>query len=190
MNMTNAVYFSKFLVTKQVFFQTNHSYALVNLKPLVPGHILIVPLRTQVHNLCDLTSEETLDYFDTLQVIHQFIKWQFKADSLNIAIQDGPEAGQTVPHLHTHVIPRYRLNNVGDRFYEDLDKWRFNDWEQRRQDYLSMGAREGRKAFAKPDDQRYARTQEDMEDEARYLANQLNKFFLENPHLKRECLSL
>lgn len=188
--MTNAIYFSRFLVTKQVFYKTNYTYALVNLKPLVPGHILIVPLRTGVHNLCDLTKEETVDYFDTLQVVHQFIKWQFKADSLNIAIQDGPEAGQTVPHLHTHVIPRYRTGNVGDRIYDDLDKWRFEVWEQRRTEYLDMGARDGRKSLAKPDDQRHARTTEDMNQEAVFLRNQVDKFFLENPHLKRDICSL
>lgn len=183
---SNAVYFSKFLVTTQVFYKTRHTFALINLKPLVPGHILIIPLRTQVVRLKDLNHEETIDYFDTLQVIHQFIKWQFKADSLNIAIQDGPEAGQTVPHLHTHVIPRYRVHNKGDRIYEDLDQWRFQQWEQRRKEYLDVGGREGRKALAKPDDQRYERTAEDMKQEANHLKSQLSKFFEQYPHLKRD----
>lgn len=187
---SQAVYFSKILVTSQVFYKTKYTYALVNLKPLLPGHILIVPLRTGVHNLCDLNKEETIDYFDTVQVVHQFIKWQFQADSLNIAIQDGPEAGQTVPHLHTHVIPRYRANNNGDRIYEDLDQWRFQQWEQRRQEYLGAGGREGRKQLAKPDDQRFARGVEEMAQEAKYLREQFSKFFEEYPHLKRDICEI
>lgn len=66
---------------------------------------------------------ESQDYFKTLQLIHRFIKWQYKADSINVAIQDGPEAGQSVPHLHTHIIPRYKINNVGDLIYDKLDHW-------------------------------------------------------------------
>ncbi|CAR27314.1 ZYRO0C13970p [Zygosaccharomyces rouxii] len=186
MMTSNTVYFSRFIVTSQVFYKSRYTYALVNLKPLVPGHVLIVPLRTQVGQLSDLNKEETIDYFDTLQVVHQFIKWQYEADSLNIAIQDGPEAGQTVPHLHTHVIPRYRANNKGDRIYEDLDQWRFQQWEQRRQEYLDMGGREGRKNFAKPDDQRFARSEQEMKEEAQHLRSQLLKFFEEYPHLKRD----
>lgn len=173
--MTNPIYFSKYVVTPQVFYKSKHSFALVNLKPLVPGHVLIVPLRQQVVRLSDLTHEESADYFDTLQLIQRFITWQFEADSLNIAIQDGPEAGQTVPHLHTHVIPRYRANNMGDKIYGKLDGWRFDTWDERRAEYLKDGGREGRK-FAKPDDQRITRSPEEMGHEAMELQQKLAEF--------------
>lgn len=176
--MSGPIYFYKYVVTPQVFFKSKHTYALVNLKPLVPGHVLIVPLRTQVVRLSDLTPEETNDYFQTVQLIQKFISWQYKADSLNIAIQDGPEAGQTVPHLHTHIIPRYRANNIGDKIYDKLDDWRFQSWQERRHEYLTIGGREGRKKLAKPDDQRIARTDEEMMKEALELESQLAEFSL------------
>lgn len=178
--MTGPVYFSKYVVTPQVFFKTKYTYALVNLKPLVPGHVLIVPLRNQVVRLSDLTHEESVDYFNTLQVIQKFITWQYKADSLNIAIQDGPEAGQTVPHLHAHIIPRYRLNNFGDKVYDKLENWRFESWEQRRSEYLSVGGREGRKKLAKPDDQRLSRTENEMSQEALELQERFAEFSCQN----------
>lgn len=176
--MTSPIYFSKYVVTPQVFFKSRYTYALVNLKPLVPGHVLIVPLRREVVRLSDLTHEESLDYFDTLQLIQRFISWQFKADSLNIAIQDGPEAGQTVPHLHTHIIPRYRANNIGDKIYNKLDEWEFQSWDERRAEYLNRGGREGRKQLAKPDDQRFARSPEEMKQEAIELQEKLSQFSL------------
>ncbi|KAM3161713.1 Bis(5'-adenosyl)-triphosphatase [Lachancea thermotolerans] len=182
--MTSAVYFSKFLVTKQVFYKSKHSYALVNLKPLVPGHVLVVPLKTSVVNLADLSREENEDFFNTVQLIHRFIKHHYKADSLNIAIQDGPEAGQTVPHLHTHIIPRYRTNNVGDKIYEMIDSWSYESWEERRREYLSSGGREGRKQLAKPDDQRVESSEERMEQEAVELSKELARFLENNPTLK------
>lgn len=174
--MSGPIYFSKYVVTPQVFFKSKYTYALVNLKPLVPGHVLVVPLRSQVVRLSDLTPEESIDYFKTLQLVQKFITWHFKADALNIAIQDGPEAGQTVPHLHTHIIPRYRTNNIGDKIYDKLDDWRFNSWDERRSEYLANGAREGRKKLAKPDDQRIVRTDEVMAQEAAELERQLAEF--------------
>ncbi|SCU98179.1 LADA_0H11122g1_1 [Lachancea dasiensis] len=178
--MSSAIYFSRFLVTNQVFYKSKHSFALVNLKPLVPGHVLVVPLRTSVVCLADLTKEENDDFFGTLQLIHRFIKFHFKADSLNIAIQDGPEAGQTVPHLHTHIIPRYHTNNVGDKIYEMLDGWTFESWTQRRQLYLESGGREGRKHFAKPDDQRVECSQEHMASETQLLRESLSQYLTDS----------
>ncbi|SCV02845.1 LAMI_0H03444g1_1 [Lachancea mirantina] len=178
--MSNPIYFSRFLVTNQVFYISKHSYALVNLKPITPGHILIVPLRTSVVNLADLTTEENADYFKTLQLVHRFIKHHYKADSLNIAVQDGPEAGQTVPHLHTHVIPRYRIHNIGDKIYELLDDWRIDDWPNRRLEYMQLGGRDGLKKLAKPDEQRVERTSESMSKEAQELAESLRKFMEAN----------
>lgn len=135
-----------------------------------------MPLRRSVISLADLTVEENDDYFRTVQLIHKFIKLHYSADSLNIAIQDGPEAGQTVPHLHTHIIPRYRLNNIGDRIYNLLDEWTYEDWQSRREAYITAGGRNGRKQLAKPDDQRIARTEDQMVQEAEELREALSDF--------------
>lgn len=113
----------------QVFLKTEHSFALVNLKPLIPGHILICPL-TPYQRLTDLNAPETADLFNTVQLAQRLLsKLYFPAPaendtapprgvlggeasdpvptgSFSVAIQDGPEAGQTVPHVHVHVIPR------------------------------------------------------------------------------------
>ncbi|AAS50313.2 AAL053Cp [Eremothecium gossypii ATCC 10895] len=183
--MSQAVYFSHFLVTNQVFYRTRYSYALVNLKPLVPGHVLIAPLRPTCVRLRDLTPEEHSDYFQTLQVVHQFIQAEFKAAALNIAIQDGPEAGQTVPHLHTHLIPRYADNNIGDAIYDHLDRWSFEDqladWQRRRAAYC--GDEAARRELAKPDDVRKPRTADDMTAEARALSAGLQSFLADHPAL-------
>ena len=112
------IYFYRFLVSKQVFYKSRYTYALVNLKPLVPGHVLVVPLRTNVFRR--LVAEESVDYMHTLQLIHKFIQKVYKADSLNLAIQDGPESGQSVPHLHTHIIPRHKGDGYGDLIHTML----------------------------------------------------------------------
>lgn len=97
----------------QVFLTTPHSFGLVNLKPILPGHVLICPL-TRHRRLTDLSPEETADLFASVQRVQRMLsRVYFKSDraedaggSFTIAVQDGPEAGQTVPHVHVHVIPR------------------------------------------------------------------------------------
>jgi diadenosine tetraphosphate (Ap4A) HIT family hydrolase len=90
---------------EQIFLETSSSYGIVNLKPIVPGHVLIIPKRV-CPRLCDLTSEEVSDLFATVHRVGPVIERQYSGDGLNIAIQDGVSAGQTVPHVHVHILPR------------------------------------------------------------------------------------
>ena len=160
----------------------------MNLKPLFPGHVLVVPLRTECLSLSDLTPEENKDYFATLQVVHQFISDEFHADSVNVAIQDGPEAGQTVPHLHTHIIPRPKVNNIGDKVYDKLDAWTFEEqlakWNERRSDYASADTSIIKRELIVPDVQREPRSMDEMSAEAHALSQKLNLFLEQNPKLK------
>jgi len=78
--------------------------------PVSPGHTLIIP-RRHVGSFFDLTSEERDAIVVLLHTAKEGVDAEFKPDGYNIGINDGPAAGQTVPHLHVHLIPRYS----GDR---------------------------------------------------------------------------
>ncbi|KAI5463269.1 HIT-like domain-containing protein [Mariannaea sp. PMI_226] len=103
--------FGPFQVTDQVFFTTRHSFALVNLKPLIPGHVLVCP-HAPHRRLTDMTAEEIADLFTTVQLMQRLLARVYfpspdpEAGSFSVAVQDGAAAGQTVPHVHVHVIPR------------------------------------------------------------------------------------
>lgn len=114
-NDNTMVKFGPFTVTNQVFYRTKLSFALVNLKPILPGHVLVCPRRV-TSRVLDLSPQETADFFSTVRTVSAAIERAYNADSLNIAIQDGPLAGQTVPHVHCHIIPRRLadLPNVDD----------------------------------------------------------------------------
>lgn len=90
----------------EVFLTTHLSFAFVNLKPVVPGHVLVSPQRVALR-FADLTLEEVTDLWTTAQTVGKTLERHYKADSLTLAIQDGPAAGQTVPHVHIHVLPRH-----------------------------------------------------------------------------------
>ena len=75
--------------------------------PVSPGHTLIIPKR-HVGSFFILSSDERTDLMALLNSAKIGVEAEFKPDGYNIGINDGPLAGQTVPHLHIHLIPRYK----------------------------------------------------------------------------------
>jgi len=78
--------------------------------PVSPGHTLIIP-RRHVASFFEITDEERTDLITLLAAARDDLDRQFRPAGYNIGINDGAAAGQTVPHLHIHLIPRYE----GDR---------------------------------------------------------------------------
>lgn len=74
--------------------------------PISPGHALVTPLR-HVASWSDLTREEKIALLDGIDTAQQEIEKQHSPDGYNIGINDGTAAGQTIMHVHLHVIPRY-----------------------------------------------------------------------------------
>ncbi|XP_016468493.1 bifunctional bis(5'-adenosyl)-triphosphatase/adenylylsulfatase FHIT-like isoform X2 [Nicotiana tabacum] len=71
---------------KEVFYSTDLSYALVNLRPLLPGHVLVCP-RREAKRFADLTADETSDLWLTAQKVGKQLESYHKASSLTFAIQ-------------------------------------------------------------------------------------------------------
>ncbi|KAJ0099242.1 hypothetical protein Patl1_20501 [Pistacia atlantica] len=97
---------------KDVFYTTQLSFAMVNLRPALP-----------VKRVADLTAEETCDLWLTAQKVGAQLESYHNASSLTFNIQDGPEAGQTVPHVHIHILPR-KIGDFerNDDIYEAIDE--------------------------------------------------------------------
>lgn len=74
--------------------------------PISPGHTLVIPKR-HAGSFFDITAEERAAMFALLDRAAQVLKEEFGPTGYNIGINDGPAAGQTVPHLHIHLIPRF-----------------------------------------------------------------------------------
>ncbi|XP_049589921.1 bis(5'-adenosyl)-triphosphatase isoform X2 [Syngnathus scovelli] len=94
-NMSSLQFGQHLIKASAVFLRTELSFALVNRKPVVPGHVLVCPLR-QVERFRDLRPDEVTDLFSSTQRVAEVVEKHYNATSLTIAIQDGPEAGQTV----------------------------------------------------------------------------------------------
>ncbi len=74
--------------------------------PVSPGHALVIP-RRHVTSWFDATPQEQLGLLNGIEVAKQEIEKQYQPDGFNIGINIGETAGQTVSHLHVHLIPRY-----------------------------------------------------------------------------------
>ncbi|KAF0694866.1 Aste57867_14266 [Aphanomyces stellatus] len=106
----------------QVFYHSPLSIALVNLKPIVPGHVLVIPKR-RMDRFTRLDMDEVADLWTTAQHIAQRLEGHYAAEAFTFSIQDGVAAGQTVPHCHIHVLPRHCGDFAkNDDVYDHIDK--------------------------------------------------------------------
>lgn len=78
--------------------------------PVSEGHTLVIPKR-HFASFFDCSEEERAALMDALDVAKRDLDRSLKPDGYNIGINDGPPAGQTIQHLHVHLIPRY----IGDQ---------------------------------------------------------------------------
>ncbi len=88
----------------QIFYKRKFVFAFVNLRPFLPGHVLLCPTRVEKH-YSNLTETEVMELWISAKNIANNLKKYYHTDSVQISIQDGTEAGQTVPHCHIHLIP-------------------------------------------------------------------------------------
>lgn len=89
---------------------TPHAFAMLDAYPVSKGHCLIIP-RRHVASWFDATADERNEMFDLLRQVREYLCDAYAPEGYNVGINDGAAAGQTVPHLHLHLIPRY----AGDR---------------------------------------------------------------------------
>ena len=89
-----------------VVLDEEHCFAFMDLMPQSPGHTLISP-REPAENIFDLSDEGLAHLTATTRRVARAVKTALNPAGLMIAQLNGVDAGQTVFHIHFHVIPRY-----------------------------------------------------------------------------------
>jgi diadenosine tetraphosphate (Ap4A) HIT family hydrolase len=92
---------------KEVIAENRLAAAFYDKFPVNYGHVLIVPKR-HVEDYFKATKEEIYAINDLIFEVKEIIDQKFKPDGYNIGINVGYPAGQTIFHLHFHLIPRYK----------------------------------------------------------------------------------
>ena len=92
---------------KKVFYEGAEVIGLWDSFPVSPGHALLITKR-HIASWFDATPEEQSGLLSAIDITREEILSLYKPDGFNIGINIGEAAGQTIFHLHIHVIPRYR----------------------------------------------------------------------------------
>lgn len=92
---------------KDFFINAELVYARKDKFPVSLGHSLVIPKR-HVSTWFDMTEEEQHEAIRLIDQIKDCLDKEYEPDGYNIGINCGDAAGQSVPHAHIHVIPRYK----------------------------------------------------------------------------------
>jgi histidine triad (HIT) family protein len=97
-------------IPSRKIMETDKSLAFLDAFPLTKGHILVIPKNHYV-KIQEMKKEDNTDLFDTVRIMAGRI--ERLASSSLIAIHNGKESGQEVPHVHVHIIPRSTDDGAG-----------------------------------------------------------------------------
>lgn len=95
------------LPEEEIIVQNRLAKAFYDKYPVNRGHVLVVPKR-HVPTLFEASMEEVRAMTELVFEVKQLLDREFRPDGYNVGVNVGEAAGQTVFHLHCHVIPRYR----------------------------------------------------------------------------------
>jgi diadenosine tetraphosphate (Ap4A) HIT family hydrolase len=108
--MTSNCFFCRMLkndTKKEILLQNDLAVMIRDTRPVSDGHSLIIP-RRHVSSFFDTSTEERIALMALLDQTKEDLARELSPDDYNIGINDGPLAGQSIPHLHIHLIPRYK----------------------------------------------------------------------------------
>ena len=103
-------------IQDRLIFENDFVFSFPSNMPIVPGHILICPKRI-VRTIEELSKQELLEIFKLQKILKKSLTKTFDAEGFNYAWNEGGLAGQTVNHLHLHILPR-KKSDEGVMSYE------------------------------------------------------------------------
>jgi histidine triad (HIT) family protein len=99
-------------IPTNIIIENDKAMAFLDAYPLSKGHTLIIP-KAHYSKIQELDEDSSQSLFNILWKITNPIEKAVGVNSSTIAIHNGKEAGQEVPHVHIHVIPRKRGDGAG-----------------------------------------------------------------------------
>jgi diadenosine tetraphosphate (Ap4A) HIT family hydrolase len=90
----------------RIILETRDAVAFLDKYPVSEGHTLVVP-KIAVITLGELAPEVEAGLWKAVRQVRDLLEERYRPDGFNIGVNDGRAAGQTIPHAHIHVIPRY-----------------------------------------------------------------------------------
>ena len=113
-------------IPSKIITETKNSIAFLDAFPLSRGHMLVIP-KCHYEKVQDMTDMDNTDLFNT---VHKVIS---KVDKLTgatlLAVHNGKDSGQEIPHVHVHLIPRELSDQAGPVHNMFKDRPKLSDKE-------------------------------------------------------------
>ena len=97
-------------ISARKLYETPNSLAFLDVFPLTLGHTLVIP-KNHYAKVQDMSESDSRDLFETVKILTRKLE-PISLSSL-IAIHNGKESGQEIPHVHVHVVPRNSSDGAG-----------------------------------------------------------------------------
>jgi len=116
-------------VPSDTVHETDDALAFLDANPLAKGHTLVVP-KAHHERLGDVRPEEAEGFYAALHEVVPAVEAAVDAPATTVAVNNGEPAGQEVPHVHAHVIPRFPDDSAGPVHALFTDRPRIGDAER------------------------------------------------------------
>lgn len=99
-------------IPAHIVYEDQETLALLDIHPRAPGHTMVI---SKVHgvSISAMPPEALPPLFQTVQKVAQRLMTVLAPDGMTIGINQGDVSGQTVPHLHIHLLPRFKGDGGG-----------------------------------------------------------------------------
>jgi histidine triad (HIT) family protein len=99
-------------IPTRVIMQNEKTMALLDAFPLAAGHSLVIP-KSHYAKVQQMSKQDAMSVFEILWKLTGAVETGSQVNASTIAIHNGSEAGQEVPHVHVHIVPRKRGDGAG-----------------------------------------------------------------------------
>ncbi len=116
-------------IPAKIIAETEKSLAFIDAFPLTKGHSLVIP-KNHYEKVQDISAEDNADLFETVRKV--ISKVDKISNATLLAVHNGKESGQEIPHVHVHLIPRNTEDSAGPvhSMFKDRPKLSENEINQ------------------------------------------------------------
>ncbi|RZV12040.1 histidine triad (HIT) family protein [Natrinema hispanicum] len=99
-------------IPARIVYEDETTVAFLDANPLAPGHTLVIP-KDEYERVNDVPADVATDLYATIHRMVPAVEDAVDADATTVAFNNGEAAGQEVPHVHCHIVPRFEDDDGG-----------------------------------------------------------------------------
>ena len=103
-------------IPAEIIYEDSEAIAVLDVHPRAPGHTMVLP-KVHAENILDLPDEKIEGIFKAVKKVTELLNKSLKPDGFTIGINHGKVSGQTIDHLHIHIMPRW-FNDGGGSVHD------------------------------------------------------------------------